>query len=118
MLDPIKVKAKSPAGMLMKLAFPDYNGRKFKVYAKNGKMNLNSYWDGGSRNYFKILRLEDGSLMDVPQNGTIFDKMNFSNTSYPAVGYAVVEHTIFCGKDLGLRLYVHPDDMVPELTVC
>jgi len=74
-------------------------------------MDLTSYWDGGSRSYFQVLELATGKAMGVPQNGTPFDNgRNFQNVEMPAPGFAVVERSIFLGKESGLHLHLHPEN--------
>jgi len=34
------------------VAYPDYNGRKFKVEIANTPLNMASYWSGGSRDFW------------------------------------------------------------------
>ena len=101
-------------------AYPGYKGRKFKLSVRDGGMNLSSYWDGGSRSYYQVIRLADNASMAVPQNGTPFDgranaAIDSIEEQLPRPGFAVVEHSIFCGKDYGITLYVHPDNLAKML---
>lgn len=105
-------------------AFPDYSGRKFKLepFPSTG-MSLHSYWSGGSRNYFAFAHLDTRKATEsVPQNGTVFDGENYKVTHLPE-NVALVEHSYFCGKDLGLTIYVGEENLVKmipasvELTV-
>lgn len=88
-------------------AFPDYRGRKYRLNNK-GHVDLKSYWDGGSRNYFVVLRLDDNIALKVPQNGTMFDGLKFEKFVIPP-GYLVVEHSIFMGKDYGITFHINPE---------
>jgi hypothetical protein len=93
--------------------YPSYMGRKFRLTVRDGAsspMSLTSYWDGGSRDYYRVVRLADFAIVEVPQNGTPFDGLNFGAESLPAPGFMVVEHSIFCGKDVGLTFHVHPEN--------
>lgn len=105
-----------PTTAVMRKAYPAYNGRQFKmnIHAAPG-MNLNSYWSGGSRDYYRVIELATGRLLEVPQNGTVFDNASFDNAAMPAPGYAVVEHTIFSGHDLGLTLHLHQENAAAYL---
>lgn len=98
-------------------SFPDYTGKKFKLQVHDsGTMNLTSYWDGGSRDYFAVLRLEDMKCLPVPQNGTPFDPYgNGIEVPLPGPGFAVIEHSIFCGKDSGITIHVHSSNAAPLL---
>ncbi|MDE2103711.1 MAG: hypothetical protein KGL39_41120 [Patescibacteria group bacterium] len=97
------------AQKIIKACYPSYNGRLIKAVVRDGGMNLNSYWDGGSRSYFQLYRLDTGENAGIPQNGTMFDKIDLSGqTKYPCENVAVVEHSIFCGKDAGITIHLHP----------
>ncbi len=89
-------------------AFPSYTGRKFKLDNSGRPVNMTSHWDGGSRDQFVILQLGSGQTKPVPQNGTMFDHINVQDTAVPP-GFIIVEHTIFCGKDLGITFHVNPE---------
>lgn len=81
-----------------------YHGRSYKVTVSE-RVTCNSHWDGGSRDYYKVLAA-NGEQVTIPQNGTMFDHI-----ATPVVeltpGIIVAEHSIFCGKDMGITLYIH-----------
>ena len=105
-----------------------YNGRKFKVrICDDGQVSLQGdYWDGGSRNSYKLVQLTTGAeVNDVA--GTL---LAASDLKYPPQfggrpesertvtipeGWCVVEHSIFCGKDMGLTFHMLPADVAPLL---
>ena len=73
-------------------------------------------WSGGSRNTFTVIRLTDGkTISPVNHNAAPWDKSRKSITIKLKPGIAIIEHSIVCGKDLGLRFYVHPNDIAPML---
>jgi hypothetical protein len=96
--------------------FPGYRGRKFDLRIHPGGISLVSCWSGGSRSDFRLVRLEDMKTVPIPENGSGFSAVDRQYgpsglpVKLPAPGYAVVEHCIFSGKDLGLRVYLHPDN--------
>jgi len=95
-------------------AYPDYTGHKFQVVVSS-TVNVQSYWDGGSRSFFKFVRL-DGSTdtLTVPPQSA-YDRPIINGDVVPLVpGLACVEHVIFCGRDLGIRIHVHADN-APKL---
>lgn len=98
---------------IARAAFPSYSGRTFKVAAFSPK-RLDSHWDGGSRDYFVLIGLASRKAMEVPQNGTAFDGGALMLSALPE-GAALVKHTIFCGKDLGITVYVNPSNLAPLL---
>ncbi len=95
-------------------AFPEYNGRKFKLDNSGRPVNMTSHWDGGSRDTFVVMELSTGKLKPIPQNGTMFDRVSVGDTVVPP-GFMIVEHTIFCGKDLGITFHVDPDTAMAML---
>ena len=111
-LDPAdKSTAVQNAIQLMRSAYPGYSGRKFQVRTVEGTVNLQSSWQGGSRNFYILIDLDTSqtspvmpaqSQFDVPVKG--LDKV----TLPPNAG--VVEHSIFCGEDMGLTLVIGPNN--------
>ena len=97
---------------ILRATYPDYRGRKVYVDPSDGPVDVRSYWSEGSRDYFVAVDLRTMRTIAVPQNGTPFDGGPLSpNGVIPPVGYAIVEHSIFCGKDVGITIHVHPDSM-------
>jgi hypothetical protein len=93
---------------IVAITFPAYNGKKFRleVHAGDFRMNLNSYWDGGSRNSFRLLELATMKSVGIPQNGTMFDGgRDYRDVLIPA-GIAVVVHSVSCGKDAGITIHI------------
>jgi len=98
-----------------KAAFPDYNGKKFKVkeFPASG-MDLTSYWSGGSRDYYAFVDLNTKKVAPVPQNGSGHGDGNAKVTSLPD-NIVVVEHSYFCGKDFGCTVYVGKENLTKML---
>lgn len=94
-------------------AFPDYRGRKFRVAPFDRPRDLISGWDGGTRSQYRVVPLVAGSSagsFEVPENGT-FPLQNDGRKcmlSELPEGLALVQHTIFCGHDIGIIVYVSP----------
>lgn len=90
-----------------------YNGKSFKArVCETMTIPMTAgLWNGGSRDTYRVVRIEDGMMVDAvnhnaaPWNGARQDVVVKLES-----GIAVVEHTIFCGKDMGLTFYVHPDN--------
>lgn len=90
-----------------------YSGGKFKVrVVESVTIPADAgLWSGGSRETYRIVRLVDGAAvagsddMSAPWNRSRDDR---AVTLQP--GFAVVCHSMFCGKDMGLTFYVHPAD--------
>ena len=91
-----------------------YKGRRpIKVEAKE-TVSIADYWDGGSRYYFHFMNLNGFVLSDADvgfvrqaENNPYAQRVGSAKLKAGVVG---VEHIIFQGKDLGLRIYYHPDD--------
>ena len=111
------------ARKLFRSAFPSYNGRKFQLRGVDGPVDLRSYWDGGSRDYYALVRF-DGAVLDMPAQSAFDPAVPSAGAYNIPEGVAVVEHSIFCGKDMGLTIIVPqsrlaaflPAAAAPELT--
>ncbi len=94
------------------IAFPGYSGKRFRVEPLSGNMRLDSYWSGGSRDYYCLVNMETRQTIPIPENGTPFSNGGqiFTLDNLP-LNIALCEHSIFCGKDVGVKIYVHPDNL-------
>jgi hypothetical protein len=89
-----------------------YSGSKWKVEARETISMTSGYWDGGSKTDYTGVNLETGQILpcniDEPGNP-------FTNPGTPIVklqpGFAILAHSIFCGKDSGITIYVHPENV-------
>jgi len=97
-----------PAIRLMVRAFPAYTGHMFKIDTRES-VDIRSCWDGGSREYFKFVRLDSGEVSPAIPSQSGFDRpMAGADAVTLPEGTALVTHTIFCGKDMGLTLTISP----------
>ena len=105
MTNNISKETKQLVKALAKMAYPDYNGRKFSVEVTRSYY-LSNYWDGGSRNYCVAVDLSTGKIVDPSEES----KNPFTNSAHTCVvvpqGVGILEHSFYCGKDMGIRLYV------------
>ena len=94
-----------------------YSGKAFKARVCE-TVTIPSYagnWSGGSRDTYKAIDFETGNDVAVSDNVSApWDKRS-DRTVTLSPRFCVVEHTIFCGKDLGLTFYVHPETAVKLL---
>jgi len=97
-------------------AFPDYKGRKFAVKIENSTINVCSYWSGGSRDYFVFLRLDNLKTFEIPQQSVFDKKIQGADAVSLLPGVVCVEHSYFCGKDMGITIYVHPENAPTLIT--
>lgn len=99
---------------IFRRAFPDTNFREIRVCEFCGPMSLRSYWDGGSRDYFQVVRIADGAnLASIPQNGTPFDASSLELSALPD-GFAVAVRTYSGQRQYG-ALYLNPANITPML---
>lgn len=95
-----------------------YTGKKFKVVVTESVMVPSDagIWDGGSRTTYNAIRTSDGAKVPmVNHNSAPWDASRRDQTVPLQPGYAVVSHSMFCGKDMGLTYYLHPTDAAPML---
>jgi len=104
-MDKIAVRKAEVAELVM-ASFPEYKGRKFAIGIRES-VYVDRAWGGGSREEIVALTNPTGGfweghypIADIMQApcGTLPLK--------PSAVYAV--HTMFCGRDMGLTFYVHP----------
>lgn len=95
--------------------YPEYRGTKFKVETCESVSLINAYWDGGSRTTYQAVNLDTGGVF--PAVGEL--RNPFRVPTAPTVDLpprtAIVAHSIFCGKDMGITIYARPEDIVPKL---
>ena len=94
--------------------FPEYRGRKFKLSTDVPKC-LNSYWSGGSRDYYAFYELATGKQFSVASNHPFFEKHNPRDLDGLPAGVVLVKHSIFCGKDMGITIYANSEQITPLL---
>ena len=97
--------------------FPEYRGPKasVRIQATAEYSAADLSWQDGSKTEVKALRNINGELVVADLNA-----LSMSNTAsfYGVIppDFMLVEHVIFCGKDLGIRCVVSPDSVfLPKL---
>lgn len=88
-----------------------YKGTKICVEISDKPMSLHSYWDGGSYNDYDCFDM-NGNRVEINyliQTAPLpFWKDGKLPDYIPTPDKFLVEHVTFCGKDLGLHVYIHP----------
>lgn len=90
-----------------------YNGKKFKaIVCEEMSIPIDAgLWSGGSRETYTILRLSDGATIEpVNHNASPFGGTRKEKMIKLEPDFVVVEHSMFCGTDVGLTFYVHPQN--------
>lgn len=104
------MKIQKPSPILERIcraAFPSYGGRKWKLESRE-RLSTNSYWDGGSKDTFCIVEIATFLTKSIPSMNPLTVKAR-EPTDIPA-GAVIVEHSIFCGKQIGLTVHCRPED--------
>lgn len=99
---------------ILSKTYPEWKGRKVFVLAATS-YQMSNYWSEGSRNFVKAYSLTKGVAADpsgIAQ--TPFHASAHARVEIPKDA-VLVEHSIFCGKDTGVTIYVHPDNLVKFL---
>ena len=86
---------------------PGWRGRKIHVRVSERPKRLTSMWDGGSKDSWVGVQISTRQLISLPLCGF----MNIQPDYIPTPGVCLVEHSIFCGKDAGCTLHLHPEDL-------
>lgn len=101
---------------ILAVTFPEYHGKTFRLEYQD-KYYPENYWDGGTKAYFKILE-KNGDKTRLLEPGRIFTNPFLGKANEPfeiQPNWVIVEHYYFCGRDIGIRLYVHPNnDIFPK----
>jgi hypothetical protein len=91
-------------------AYPEYTGRRIAVVVQPNPINVQSYWDSGSRSYSKFIRLDGSSdTVTVPDQSPFDAPVQGADHVQLVPGLACVEHIYFLGKQ-HVRVHVHPDN--------
>jgi hypothetical protein len=90
-----------------------YDGKKFaaRVAESVSVPSDAGLWSGGSRDVYTLIELASGVRHPMPgQSASPFDSARQERTVTLKPGFAVVRHSTFCGKDMGLTFFIHPDN--------
>lgn len=92
---------------IVSAAFPEYRGRKIRSKVGELVYVANTCWSGGTRNEFVAVELATMRVLPMAEAlraPVEFGGMQGGKVAVPQ-GYAIVEHSIFQGKDVGCRVY-------------
>jgi hypothetical protein len=99
---------------IVSACYPAYKGRKVKIRAAT-TYSMSNYWDGGTRDYVMAYHLESGLVKSPSQTTTSPFRDQAHATIEIPEGIAMVEHTIFQGKDVGITIHLNPANMAKLL---
>lgn len=102
---------------ILQNTFPNYKGRKISVVIADTFIPDQS-WSGGTRTLWKIFRL-DGKVYDPGRDYSSgpFNPIEAFKPHQIPDGCVVVQHTIFCGKDIGITILTKKVDLLPKKVV-
>ena len=89
--------------------------RKVRISVEERVCFSNTFWDGGSRNQYKAVKLEDGSTASLLVGGSPWTAIAEGKSLDLEPGICIVEDTVFCGKDMCLTVHIHPSNLTPAL---
>lgn len=92
---------------IVRAAFPEYKGRTFRLSVSETLMLHNVHWDGGSRNEYVAVELGTGRAAPARLPAPWFVPGEGLRVDLP-VGSVVVEHSVWCGKDVGITIHSNP----------
>jgi len=99
---------------IISICYPEYKGK--KVYlSTNIPKQLNSYWDGGSKEYYVFYELSTGKTFPVNSNHPMFERNNERDLEKLPDGIIIVNKRSFQGKEIGITLYANEKDFAPML---
>lgn len=97
---------KAQVKKVLAITYPDYKGRTFRLEFKEKYYPAN-FWSGGTRDYFTVLEQHPDGIKATSWGTNPF--LNDAHEPFEIpLNAIVVERTYFCGKDLGIRIYVNP----------
>ena len=107
-METLKVTRKQ-AKSLLERTFPDYNGRKFRVRFAETVTFYDLNYSGGTRNEYAAVKSDGESVaLDGFNRAAPWNNPAEGSTVRLPVDVAIVEHSDFCGRDLGITIYLHP----------
>lgn len=112
-METIKAK-KQEVQFLVGRAFPEYRGRKFKVSAVEKVILHDLNWGGGTRSKYVAVNLSSGQV-NSPEIPAPWNHQAEGKTLEMVEGWALLVHSVFCGHDCGITIYIHPNNMAKFL---
>jgi hypothetical protein len=108
----VKVSKTIPViAKIINATFPDYRGRKIKIRAWKGPRKLDSWWDGGSRDYFALVSISTGQVAQMESNHPFYEANKNLNGMFDLPPLCLlVQHSIFAGKDIGITIFCRVAD--------
>ena len=104
----IKITRKQ-AEKILRATFPTYSGRKISLEFAQKVWFYDTNWGGGTRNQYAGIKA-DGTVAKLNVPAPWINPIEGTSWELPA-DVLIVEHSIFCGQDMGIRIYAHPSNL-------
>ncbi len=96
---------------IVRATFPNYKGKKFRICQREQMQLYGTQWEGGSRNQYRVVRLDGLKVAVVPEHPFLRPSQLHDEPHPMQPGIVVVEHSHFCGKDAGITIHCHPEEL-------
>ena len=97
---------------IVKAAYPDYKGKKFRLEVTDKPINVKGSWSDGSRTYYTFVCLDTCKVYQMPAQSQFDKQIPGADKVVLQSGIVCVEHHISCGKDMGITIVARPDAVV------
>lgn len=87
--------------------FPEYRGRRINVKFSKEISFWDTNWGGGTKNTYKALNMETSKVGAFYAPAPWINPVEGVTIELPE-NVLVIEHSMFCGHDLGLTIHAHP----------
>jgi hypothetical protein len=129
----IELKSAPEVKQVILAAFPSYKKHNAFLSVWPGSMNINSYWDGGSRDEYAIVELSTMQRKPMPtsthpyfdvaryglanKDNGIIETDHVGNITLKMLpeGFAIVRAGVFCGKSATAHVYLNSENLAKLL---
>jgi len=92
---------------ILKAAGSNYTGRKISVTFANKVSFYDTNWGGGTRNQYTAINMNTSRASTFYAPAPWINPVEGQSIELPE-NILVIEHSYFCGRDMGITIYAHP----------
>ena len=92
---------------ILKAINSDYAGRKISVKFTNRVSFYDTNWGGGTRNQYTAVNMNTSKASTFYAPAPWINPVEGQSIELPE-NILIVEHSHFCGRDMGITIYAHP----------